>query len=307
MQLAGLESEGAVVCEFIGLEAVGAVAGPEDVALLVEVVPGEGAGVGLAVVGAGVHGDVCSVADDEAIVGDVHVGGRELEDVGEGVQSFIGDGEGVALLCPESSCEVLHTRWCAFVHDLPGGFLLQVLCAVAAPDAGGGAEVDVVVGGSTGGDGELEVVGGVDGACRHVHAEESESGADVGGLSLYLHVLHLFVLQGAVLELCEVDDIVVVLGGEEVDVAVVVDEDEAMGSGAVVQKLDADVVELVVLVEGGDGLVLGVVGHQFALHEGVDAVAGGDVACADGVGGIDLPGIKGGRPTPQRLPVREGR
>ena len=85
----------------------------------------------------------------------------------------------------------------------------------------------------------------------------------------------------------------IIVGAEEVDIAVVIDEDETMGSGAVFHVLNVYIVELTHPVKGLDGLVLGVVGHQLVFHDGIDAVTDWDVLRADGVGRVNAPTAKG--------------
>ena len=87
----------------------------------------------------------------------------------------------------------------------------------------------------------------------------------------------------------KVDDIGVVLRGQKVDIPIVIDNHQPFGLGAVVDERDGNIVELPLPVEGGDALVLRVVGHQLALHQCIHFVPSRNVPGADGVGGINLP------------------
>ena len=136
-------------------------------------------------------------------------------------------------------------------------------------------------------------------SCERVHWRQivllieilvlTEACADISQRALHLNVVDLFVLQRAVLQLCEVDDVIVVRRGEEINVAVVVNNDDTFGFITEVDEIDGDIVELAHPIESGDALVIGVVSHQLALHQGINAMPDRDITCADGIGRIDLP------------------
>ena len=99
----------------------------------------------------------------------------------------------------------------------------------------------------------------------HVDFEEAEAGGEVGHATADADGCDFFVEDAFVLECGEVLDGAVV--GEEIDVAVAIDDEELVGFAAVGYVADAYVAERGELVVGAYFAVVGVVGEEVAVHE----------------------------------------
>ena len=270
----------------VGLQPVESVAGPVGVAGgMAHVGACEGAFVAFVLCGRRVDVHDGGAADDELIATDAEHGGLVNMPDGKGVAVGGRPAQVVAVHAHHAAAEGEHVRGAldGRVDTLPVGGVLEVVGEPAAPHAFGcdGKDAGAVAGCRA--YGLLDVVGVEDDGVSHIYHYDADVGGEVCVLAKDAECRHGDVLAGAVFQLCEVHDVVVVVDGEEVDVAVVIHEDDALGLGAVVHQADVDVVELVQAVEGGDALVVGVIGHQLPLHEGIHLMADGYVLCGCGI------------------------
>ena len=116
---------------------------------------------------------------------------------------------------------------------------------------------------------DAQVVGFLNNTLCHVDRDEAETRRQVGRLAIHADTVDLLVLQGTVLQACDVVDVIIEV--HEVDVAVVVYQNQALGLSTVGQMAYLLVVEVVEAVVGLHRGVLVVVAQQVIGAEGVGA------------------------------------